>query len=197
MRALLQKTLLFNQPSALDLGIASQTASVEAFKAFLCRVVQDTLVLWGLDVSTAFLYAKLVLDTVPELPGCFQKLDGSKVYVILEKAIYGLRSAGYWGDILVLCLVYVDDILLATRSAEANQQLLEFLLGRLKVKLTGRLDEDGRIGFLGREIIKRGHDILLAVKKEYVDSIFEAFGWNKDARRKMKPCTVPPDLRPL
>ena len=94
MRALLQKTLLFNQPSALDLGIASQTASVEAFKAFLCRVVQDTLVLWGLDVSTAFLYAKLVLDTVPELPGCFQKLDGSKVYVILEKAIYGLRSAG-------------------------------------------------------------------------------------------------------
>ena len=196
---------------------------MEAFKAFLCRVVQDTLVLWGLDVSTAFLYAKLVLDTVLELPSCFQNLDGSKVYVILEKAIYGLRSAGlswqkhlagllaelglfpslieptlykgYWGDILVLCLVYVDDILLATRSAEANQQLLEFLMGRLKVKLTGRLDEDGRIGFLGREIIKRGHEILLAVKKEYVDSIFEAFGWNKGARRKMKPCTVPPDLR--
>ena len=95
----------------------------------------------------------------------------------------------------MLCLVYVDDILLATRSAEANQQLLEFLMGRLMVKLTGRLDEDGRISFLGREIIKRGHDILLAVKKEYVDSIFEAFGWNKDARRKMKPCTVPPDLR--
>ena len=220
---LVAKDFAFNQPSALDLGIASQTASVEAFQAFLCRVVQDTLVLWGLDVSTAFLYAKLVLDTVLELPGCFQNLDGSKVYVILEKAIYGLRSAGlswqkhlagllaelglfpslieptlykgYWGDILVLCLVYVDDILLATRSAEANQQLLEFLMGRLKIKLTGRLDEDGRIGFLGREIIKRGHDILLAVKKEYVDSIFEAFGWNKDARRKMKPCTVPPDLR--
>ena len=152
---LVAKDFAFNQPSALDLGIASQTASVEAFKAFICRVVQDTLVLWGLDVSTAFLYAKLVLDTVLELPGCFQNLDGSKAYVILEKAIYGLRSAGlswqkhlagllaelglfpslieptlykgYWGDILVLCLVYVDDILLATRSKETNQQLLDFL----------------------------------------------------------------------
>ncbi|OLP76501.1 Exportin-2, partial [Symbiodinium microadriaticum] len=162
-------------------------------------------------------------DTVLELPGCFQNLDGSKAYVILEKAIYGLRSAGlswqkhlagllaelglfpslieptlykgYWGDILVLCLVYVDDILLATRSKETNQQLLDFLTGRLKVKLTGRLEEDGRIGFLGREIIKRGHDILLAVKKECVESIFEAFGWNREARRKMKACTVPPDLR--
>ena len=59
MRArLVAKDFAFNQPSALDLGIASQTASVEAFKVFLCRVVQDTLVLWGLDVSTAFLYAK-------------------------------------------------------------------------------------------------------------------------------------------
>ena len=76
---LVTKDFASNQPSALDLGIASQTASVEAFKAFLCRVVQDTLVLWGLDVSTAFLYAKLVLDTVFELPGCFQNLDGSKV----------------------------------------------------------------------------------------------------------------------
>ena len=220
---LVAKDFAFNQPSALDLGIASQTASIEAFKAFICRVVQDTLVLWGLDVSTAILYAKLVLDTVLELPGCFQNLDGSKAYVILEKAIYGLRSAGlswqkhlagllaelglfpslieptlykgYWGDILVLCLVYVDDILLATRSKETNQQLLDFLTGRLKVKLTGRLEEDGKIGFLGREIIKRGHDILLAVKKEYVESIFEAFGWNREARKKMKACTVPPDLR--
>ena len=51
---LVTKDFAFNH-----LGIASQTASVDAFKAFICRVVQDTLVLWGLDVSTAFLYAKL------------------------------------------------------------------------------------------------------------------------------------------
>ena len=56
---LVAKDFAFHQPTALDLGIASQTASVEAFKGFLCRVVQDTLVLWGLDVSTAFLSAKL------------------------------------------------------------------------------------------------------------------------------------------
>ena len=222
---LVAKDFAFHQPTALDLGIASQTASVEAFKGFLCRVVQDTLVLWGLDVSTAFLYAKLVLATVLELPSCFQNLDGSTVYMILDKAIYGLRSAGlswqkhlaallaelglfpslieptlykgYWGDILVLCLVYVDDILLATRSRETNQKLLDFLMARLKVKLTGRLDEDGKISFLGREIIKRGSEILLAVKKEYVNSIFEAFGWSVESRRKLKPATVPPDLRAI
>ena len=108
---------------------------------------------------------------------------------LIEPTLY----KGYWGDILVLCLVYVDDILLATRSKETNQQLLDFLTGRLKVKLTGHLEEDGRIGFLGREIIQRGRDVLLAVKKEYVESIFEAFGWNRG--KKMKACTVPPDLR--
>ena len=222
---LVAKDFAFHQPAALDLGIASQTASVEAFKGFLCRVVQDTLVLWGLDVSTAFLYAKLVLATVLELPSCFQNMDGSTVFMMLDKAIYGLRSAGlswqkhlaswlaelglfpslieptlykgYWGDILVLCLVYVDDILLATRSKESNQKLLDFLMARLKVKLTGRLNEDGRISFLGREIIKRGSEILLAVKKEYVNSIFEAFGWPVEARRKLKPATVPPDLRAI
>ena len=110
---------------------------------------------------------------------------------MIEPTLY----KGYWGDILVLCLVYVDDILLATTNKETNQQLLDFLTGRLKVKLTGGLEEDGRIGFLGREIIQCGRDVLLAVKKEYVESIFEAFGWNREARKKMKACTVPPDLR--
>ena len=70
-------------------------------------------------------------------------------------------------------------------------------MARLKVKLTGRLDEDGKISFLGREIIKRGSEILLAVKKEYVNSIFEAFGWSVESRRKLKPATVPPDLRAI
>ena len=112
---------------------------------------------------------------------------------MIEPTLY----KGYWGDILVLCLVYVDDILLAAKSKETNQQLLDFLTGRLKVKLTGRLEEDGKIGFLGREITQRGRDILLAVKKEYVESIFEAFGWNLEARKKMKACAVPPDLRSI
>ena len=102
----------------------------------------------------------------------FSKPDSSKVYVIPEKASCGLRSAGlswqkhlagllaelglfpslieptlykaYWGDILVLCLVYVDDILLATKRQETNQQLLDFLTRRLKVKLTDRVNTPGR-----------------------------------------------------
>ena len=95
--------------------------------------MSDTLVLFGLYVSTALLYTRLVVNTVLEMPSCFQNIDGTTSYMFLVKAIYGLRSVGlswqkhlpgllvelglfpslveptlyngYWGDVLVLCLV--------------------------------------------------------------------------------------------
>ena len=49
---------------------------------------------------------------------------------LIEPTLY----KGYWRDVLILCLVYVDDILLATGSREASQKFLDFLKDRLKVK---------------------------------------------------------------
>ena len=85
--------LCARQPSALDLGLSSNTASVEALKLILSRAAKGRMRIWGLDISTAFLFANVVQPTVVELPSSFCLEGGGTAYLILEKALYGLRSA--------------------------------------------------------------------------------------------------------
>ena len=45
--------------------------------------------------------------------------------------------------------------------------------------------------FLGREILKKaGTRFSLLSEKECINSIFEAFGWTVEARKKMRPTSV-------
>ena len=90
---LVAKDFAHGRPSALDLGLSSNTASVEALKLILSRAAKGRMRVWGLDISTAFLFANVVQPTVVELPNSFCLEGGSTAYLILEKALYGLRSA--------------------------------------------------------------------------------------------------------
>ena len=49
---------------------------------------------WVLDVSTAFLHAPVIHPAVVSLPTGMEDEDGEPLFVILEKAMNGLRSAG-------------------------------------------------------------------------------------------------------
>ena len=90
---LVAKDFAHGRPSALDLGLSSNTASVEALKMILSRAVKGRMKMWGLDISTAFLFANIVQPTVIELPGNFSLETGEPAYLVLHKALYGLRSA--------------------------------------------------------------------------------------------------------
>ena len=90
---LVAKDFAHGRPSALDLGLSSNTASVEALKTILSRAAKGRMKVWGLDISTAFLFASVVQPTVVELPNTFTTESGETAYLILEKALYGLRSA--------------------------------------------------------------------------------------------------------
>ena len=226
---LVAKDFAHGRPSALDLGLSSNTASVEALKLILSRAAKGRMRVWGLDISTAFLFANVVQPTVVELPNSFCLEGGSTAYLILEKALYGLRSASLswqrhlskimvglglkaspleptlfsgWVQLgqkwtYIIALAYVDDLLIVSDSQEGVEFIHKSLSAVLKVKVTGRLHEDGQLEFLGRLIKLDGNNITLGVKPEYVRSVFSAFGWTEKDLAKVKPMATTPDIRAL
>ena len=223
------KDFAHGRPSALDLGLSSNTASVEALKLILSRAAKGRMRIWGLDISTAFLFANVVQPTVVELASSFCLEGGGTAYMILEKALYGLRSASLswqrhlskimvglglkaspleptlfsgWVQLgqkwtYIIALAYVDDLLIVSDSQEGVEFIHKSLSAVLKVKVTGRLHEDGQLEFLGRLIKLDGNNITLGVKPEYVRSVFSAFGWTEKDLAKIKPVATTPDIRAL
>ena len=226
---LVAKDFAHGRPSALDLGLSSNTASVEALKLILSRAAKGRMRIRGLDISTAFLFANVVQPTVVELPSSFCLEGGGTAYLILEKALYGLRSASLswqrhlskimvglglkaspleptlfsgWVQLgqkwtYIIALAYVDDLLIVSDSQEGVEFIHKSLSAVLKVKVTGRLHEDGQLEFLGRLIKLDGNNITLGVKPEYVRSVFSAFGWTEKDLAKIKPVATTPDIRAL
>ena len=82
---LVAKDFAHGRPSALDLGLSSNTASVEALKTIVSRAAKGRMKVWGLDISTAFLFANVVQPTVIVLPNTFTTESGETAFLILEK----------------------------------------------------------------------------------------------------------------
>ena len=201
-------------PSAAELGVSSPTASSEALKVVLSYLAQKSSfrkkskkggvgkTAWVLDVSTAFLHAPVIHPAVVSLPTGMEDEDGEPLFVILEKAMNGLRSAGmswyrHLADLLdqegltacvtektifagryrkgvaeteeenhLIVLMYVDDLLVVGDDRNI-QKLVDELSKKLRLKVTGKLEED-RIRFLGK-VIEKEEDgtIALYMEKEY------------------------------
>ena len=220
------KDFAHGRPSALDLGLSSNTASVEALKIVLARAAKGKMRAYGLDISTAFLFAQVVEPTIIELPSTFALESGETAYLILEKALYGLRSASLswqrhlnrivsalglqaspleptlfsgWVNLesgweYIIMLAYVDDLLIVSSTEKGFEYVHEALSSVLKVKVTGRLIEDGQMEFLGRLIRWDGRQIMLGVKPEYVKSVFTSFGWDIST---VKASLTTPDIRSM
>ena len=80
-------------PTAQELGISSPTSSNEAFRTFLVFIASSGSDIILADVSTAFLFAKVVSPEVVMLPTNIRFPDNSRAYMKLNKSLYGLRSA--------------------------------------------------------------------------------------------------------
>ena len=106
------------------LGLSSNTASVEALKMILSRAAKGRMKMWGLDISTAFLFANIVQPTVIELPSNFCLESGEPAYLVLQKALYGLRSASLsWQRHLSRIMVDLGQALSPQRLGPAWQNL--------------------------------------------------------------------------
>ena len=78
-----------------------------------------------------------------------------------------------------LAVVYVDDILLASSTIEAEERVVSVISGVVPTKTTGQIDENGgSLSFIGRTISREPHgaEIRLSVNPSYLDSTFADYG---------------------
>ena len=216
-------------PSAAELGVSSPTASSEALKVALSYLAQKSSfrkkskkggvgkTAWVLDVSTAFLHAPVIHPAVVSLPTGMEDEDGEPLFVILEKAMNGLRSAGmswyrHLADLLdqegltacvtektifagryrkgvaeteeenhLIVLMYVDDLLFVGDDRNI-QKLVDELSKKLRLKVTGKLEED-RSRFLGKVIEKEeDRTIALYMEKEYYEGMMNLYPGGKESQ---------------
>ena len=149
------------------LGISSPTPSIEGLHFVLTLAAQRALRLKGLDVSHAFMHSPLPhgLVIVLKLPLSVSMPDGSQAYLLLYKALNGLRDASlHWLNLLsdsirgvgltsdevepciyqgvvngelALLVAYVDDLLLCCQSEKA-EKIVEKAIGKaVPLKETG------------------------------------------------------------
>ena len=153
--------------SARKLGISSPTPSIEGLHFILSLSSRRALRLKALDVSHAFMHSPLPygLVIVLKLPLSVSLTDGSPAYLLLYKALNGLRDASlHWLNLLsdsirqvgllsdevepciyqgnvhgetALLVAYVDDLLLCCQSAR-SEKLVEKAIGKaVPLKETG------------------------------------------------------------
>ena len=99
----------------------------------------------------------------------------------IEPCVYGGEIFDDSGKSLgfALAVVYVDDILLASSTVEAEERIVSVISGVVPTKTTGQIDENGgNLSFIGRTISREPHgsEIRLSVNPSYLDSTFADYG---------------------
>ena len=204
--------------SSLRENIYAPTSSLDCLRLMICLAETSGSALLTADVSTAFLFAPLFTTEVVVFPPNMTALDGSRLYVRLHKALYGLRKAplAWFRELkttlldlgmeetseptlfrvsirrsLVLLLIYVDD-LIVVGPLSACEALYGKLAGRYQIKETGRLlpGKVGSLQFLGRVICRAevGGGLKLCLNPTYFDGIEAALG------ESLKSLSSPPNL---
>lgn len=192
----------FSQREGIDYDeLFAPVASHTTVRAFLSLANYHDLEIQQIDVKTAFLYGELPenqtvhMKSVPGFP-----CPAGHV-CRLHKSIYGLKQASRrwhqrWKEELlgkgftpsdsdpalfvkvdkegkVLALVYVDDCLIAGRTAKQVQQVVDMLKTIFDIKVMGEPKD-----FLGINIIRNRSAGTLAIHQQpYVEKILRKYGF--------------------
>ncbi|KAK8951797.1 hypothetical protein KSP39_PZI003445 [Platanthera zijinensis] len=166
--------------------------------------------MWQLDVKNAFLYGEIDKDIFMDQPLGFVSEVHPDYVCKLRKALYGLKQAprawygkiaeylqfcGYLasnsdsslfikkkGELSVLVLLYVDDMIITGNSEEEVARLRAELAIRFEMKDLGELHH-----FLGLEVERKESGILVC-QKGYAERIVNRFGLIEG-----KTCSTPMD----
>ncbi|KAE9276483.1 hypothetical protein PR003_g29050, partial [Phytophthora rubi] len=178
----------------------SPVARMSSFRLMVGLAAELDLKLFGGDINTAYLNADLgIKQYVSSIEGFPCEIDGH-IYVV-KKALYGLRQSGrewnselnQWmldhgyqrsmtepclyfrleGDMTMLVLVYVDDILVATNAEEEKNKLFEDLDKEYGIKDQGLLKH-----YLGVEVEQTDECVIIRQRK-YAHEIVEKFGYGE------------------
>ena len=174
----------------------SPVAKLNTIKALLAISTVKGWHLVQLDVNNAFLNGDLHEEVYMQLPQCFHS-KGGNVVCKLNKPLYGLKQASrQWNakfcsvlkqlgfkqskanyslftkkfnDSFIALVVYVDDILIASKNVQAVDELRVSLDQHFKLKDLGGLKY-----FLGLEIARSDKGIILCQRKYALEILKDA-----------------------
>nr|GEZ89264.1 hypothetical protein [Tanacetum cinerariifolium] len=117
----------------------AHVARLEAISLFIAYAAYKSLIVYQMDVKTAFLYGPLKKEVYVNQPDGFvgpYHLD--KVYH-LKKALYGLKQAPRaWEDIL-LVQIYVDDIIFGSINPNRSKRFEKLMHNMFEMSMMGEL----------------------------------------------------------
>ena len=205
----------YTQQAGLDfVDTFSPVAKLTTVRVLLSLAAIKQWTLLQLDVNNAFLNGDLFEEVYMELPLGY-KVQGENLVCKLNKSIYSLRQASrQWfqkfsnaiisqgfiqskadyslfykgsGDDFVAILVYVDDIIVASKNPQVVKSVQQTLQHLFKLKVLGSLKY-----FLGLEIARSKKGIYLS-QRNYTLSLLEDTGFTNC---KPAPLPMDPNLKP-
>lgn len=199
----------FTQVKGLDYNETfSPTSRYDSIRVLLSIAARDELQIEQFDVKTAFLYGELSEDIYMEVPEGL-KTQSSKVCKLI-KSIYGLKQSsrcwnekfcsflttygfkpspsdncvfvGYFKDVKVILILYVDDGLLLAKNKVVLSDILNNLKQNFDIKIVNCNS------FIGMDI-NREKECISISQKQYIKTIINKFNLS-DA----KGCGTPADV---
>ncbi|GJZ20814.1 retrovirus-related pol polyprotein from transposon TNT 1-94 [Tanacetum coccineum] len=143
-------------------------ARLEAIRIFLAFAAHMNMVVYQMDVKTAFLNGNLREEVYVSQPDGFVDPDNPNHVYKLKKALYGdptlfIRKEG---KELLLVQVYVDDIIFAASTPELCDLFAKIMCSKFKMSMMGKISF-----FLGLQIFQNPRGIFINQSKYAIESL--------------------------
>ncbi|GJX75354.1 retrovirus-related pol polyprotein from transposon TNT 1-94 [Tanacetum coccineum] len=138
-------------------------ARLEAVRIFLAFAAHMNMIVYQMDVKTAFLNGILREEVYVSQPDGFVDPDNPNHVYRLKKALYGLKQAPRAcrkGKDILLVQIYVDDIIFASTTTELCDKFSEIICSKFKMSMMGKISF-----FLGLQISQSPRGIFLNQSK--------------------------------
>nr|GFA96426.1 hypothetical protein [Tanacetum cinerariifolium] len=142
-------------------------ARLEAIQIFLAYAGHKNMVIYQMDVKTAFLNGKLREEVYVSQSNGFVDQDNPNHVYKLKKALYGLKQAPRVnGNDLVLVQIYVDDIIFVASTPELCDLFAKLMCSKFKMSMMGKISF-----FLGLQIFQSPRGIFINQSKYALESL--------------------------
>ncbi|GJR06354.1 retrovirus-related pol polyprotein from transposon TNT 1-94 [Tanacetum coccineum] len=189
----------FRQEEGIDFEESfAPVARIEAIRIFVANAANKNMMIYQMDVKTAFLNGELKEEVYVSQPEGFVDQDNPSHVYKLKKALYGLKQAPRaWYDMLssflisqhfskgavdptlftrkagndlLLVQIYVDDIIFASTNTAMCDEFANLMTTKFKMSMMGQMSF-----FLGLQISQSPRGIFINQSK-YASKIIKKYG---------------------
>nr|GEU30052.1 hypothetical protein [Tanacetum cinerariifolium] len=141
-------------------------ARLEAIRIFLTYDIHKHMVVYQMDVKTAFLNSNLKEEVYVSQPNGFVDQDNPNHVYKLKNALYGLKQASRVCNDLLLVQIYVDDIIFAASIPKLCDLFAKLMCLKFKMSMMGKISF-----FLGLQIFQSPRGIFINQSKYALESL--------------------------